>query len=111
MIRVDAALEIIGESSLQRRVLELPHGERVEPEVILAVGAVPVLLLAILEIGLAVIPKADLVDVPHGTAAGSTLDSLDEIIVGGHALGQMIQHVFWILCETRGIGLHARVLA
>lgn len=106
MVRVDAVLEILGERSLDARVLELPDLEGVEPEVVLAVGAVPVLLLAVLEVGLAVVPESDLVDVAHVAGGGGALDCLDEIIVGRHAFGQVVDNVVWVILEACCIRLH-----
>lgn len=69
----------------------------------------PVLLLAVLEVGLAVVPETDLVDVAHVARGGGALHGLDQIIVRGYALGKMVENIFGVILEGRCVGLEEEV--
>lgn len=65
----------------------------------------PVFRLAVLEVRLAVVPQPNLVDVAHVAGRGGALDGLDEVVVGRHALGEVVEDVVRVVFEACGVGL------
>lgn len=96
VVGVDAALEVLWERVLHSSVLKVPNFERIEPEVTLSLGAIPVDLLAVLQVCCAVVPEPNLVDVAH-VGGGSDLQLLERI--WGHALGKVIEDIVGVVLE------------
>jgi hypothetical protein len=104
VVCVKALLEVLWEPRLDACVLQLPHLEGVEPEVILTVGAMPVLRLAIFQIRLAVVPKPNLVNVAHVAGGSGDLHLLDGLRC--YALGKIVEEGLWVVLEACGIRLY-----
>ena len=81
MVNFDAVLKLVGEELLGDGILNLPDIKRIEPEVGLALRAEGNLLLTVLNIALAVVPKTDGVEILQLIGLGDALESLEELVV------------------------------
>lgn len=83
LVCVQALLQVLTNRLLQARVLELPHGERVEPEARRALGAKVNRLFTgacIFRAG-AVRPQADLVECLELAGLGAALECVEQVVI------------------------------
>jgi hypothetical protein len=101
LVRVESLLHVVARNLLCRRVLELPHGEGVEPEVGFGFGAPGNCLDArlVVFVALAVRPETDLVEVLEVLGRGGALERVEEVVVDLDVIGEVVFDVFGVFFE------------
>jgi hypothetical protein len=96
LVCVETLLEILTKRLLCAGVLELPHGERVEPEAGLGRRAEGDCLLAVDLVTLAVAPQANLVKVLQFLGRCGALEGLEKIVVELDVVREVVDNALGI---------------